>query len=94
MPQHLVHALGGLLHVGQDVGVGVHSLAYVGVPEHLLDHSGVHVGLEHEGGSGVPRTLMAVRGEAPAGAMLSSRSRKWSRMLAASLATPCIMRVG
>ena len=39
--QHLVHALGCLLlHVGQDVGVGVHGLPYVGVPEHLLDQAG------------------------------------------------------
>jgi hypothetical protein len=36
--QHLVHALGCLLlHVGQDVGVGVHLLPYVGVPKHLLN---------------------------------------------------------
>jgi hypothetical protein len=51
--QHLVHALGCLLlDVGKDVGVGVHRLPYVGVPKHLLDNSGVHVGLEHEGDSG------------------------------------------
>jgi hypothetical protein len=39
--QHRVHALGSLLlHVGQHVGVGIHGVPYVGVPKHLLDHSG------------------------------------------------------
>ena len=58
--QHLVHALGCLLlHVGQDVGVGVHCLPYVGVPEHLLDYAGVDVGLEHERGCGVPEGVEA-----------------------------------
>jgi len=54
--QHRVHALCCLLlHVGQDVGVGVHRLPYVGVTEHLLDRAGVHVCLEHECGGGVPQ---------------------------------------
>jgi hypothetical protein len=37
----------------------------VGVPEHLLDHARVHVGLEHEGGCSVPEHAEAHVREAP-----------------------------
>ena len=48
--QHLVHALGCLLlDVGKDVGVGVHRLPYVGVPDHLLGPCGLTLFGAHGG---------------------------------------------
>ena len=48
--QHRVHALGCLLlDVGQDVGVGVHCLPYVGVSDHLLGPRGLTLFGTHGG---------------------------------------------
>ena len=46
-----------VLHVGQDVGVGVHRLRYGGVPEHLLDYLGMRTLPEKDRGTSVPEVM-------------------------------------
>ena len=52
-----------VLHVRQDVGVGVHRLRYGGVPEHLLDYLGIRAFTEKDRGAGVPEVVEPYPGE-------------------------------
>jgi hypothetical protein len=51
-----------VLHVGQDVGVGVNRLGDRGVPEHLLHNFGMRPLGEQERGEGVAEVVEPYRG--------------------------------